>query len=183
MPTGCSNTPEKTRAKRQAVRKGKTYEEIYGVKKAEEIKQKQSEMRAGYTPTKETKKKMSDSHMGVPKIFSAEHNAKISLAKQGAGNGNYKGGYLDTGKSKKEIYDELFEKQNGVCAICGKVETAKQPRGKGKINKLCIDHNHTTGKIRGLLCHRCNFKLGYFEDIEFTVKAKLYLVEAGLIGK
>ena len=53
-------------------------------------------------------------------------------------------------------YDQMFESQNGVCGICGK------PDITGKY--LYVDHNHETGKVRGLLCHRCNCGLGYFED-------------------
>jgi hypothetical protein len=51
-----------------------------------------------------------------------------------------------------EQYDEMFESQNGVCAICGGVNI------NGK--RLCVDHNHKTNKVRGLLCHSCNFFIG-----------------------
>lgn len=53
-----------------------------------------------------------------------------------------------------EQYDKMLEKQNGVCAICGKPPIHR---------KLAIDHNHKTGKIRGLLCIRCNPMLGWHE--------------------
>jgi len=79
-------------------------------------------------------------------------------------------------KHRNVVYKELFEKQNGVCAICGKEETRKL---NGNICRLCIDHDHKTGEVRGLLCQRCNTKLGHLEDIEFIVKAKLYLEERG----
>lgn len=46
---------------------------------------------------------------------------------------------------------------------------------KGKVKELSVDHDHVTGKIRGLLCHKCNVKLGHIEDIEFVLKAKIYL--------
>lgn len=57
-----------------------------------------------------------------------------------------------------EDYQQLFEKQGGVCAICGGKET--DPR-KGT---FCIDHDHKTKKVRGLLCTSCNIGLGYFKD-------------------
>lgn len=54
-------------------------------------------------------------------------------------------------------YDKLLNKQNNCCAIC-------------KINKnnfkknLCVDHCHITGKVRGLLCTKCNKSIGLFKD-------------------
>lgn len=57
-------------------------------------------------------------------------------------------------KLSKEAYLEMFTAQNGCCAICFKVEQ----------EKLCVDHNHVTNKIRGLLCRGCNRHLGHFQD-------------------
>jgi hypothetical protein len=71
------------------------------------------------------------------------------------------------------VYKELFEKQNGLCAICGKEETHTF---KGKIKQLSIDHDHKTGEVRGLLCNKCNTGLGGFMDnVEFLLKAIQYL--------
>jgi hypothetical protein len=55
-------------------------------------------------------------------------------------------------------YNNLYNKQSGVCAICGREESEIQQKS------LCVDHCHNTGKIRGLLCHSCNVGLGRFED-------------------
>lgn len=69
----------------------------------------------------------------------------------------------------------MFEKQNGVCAICKKPETAKKQSGNG-IKRLSVDHDHTTGAIRGLLCMYCNTALGKFkDDIEILKSAIVYL--------
>ena len=57
-------------------------------------------------------------------------------------------------------YDELHQKQGGVCAICGEKETYKNQRG---VTRLSVDHDHKTGKIRGLLCRGCNIFLGHLE--------------------
>jgi len=74
-------------------------------------------------------------------------------------------------------YKEMFKKQNGVCAICGKPESRKY---KDKIVRLSIDHNHSTGKLRGLLCHRCNVALGLFlENTNFLSNAVRYLEKGG----
>jgi len=68
-------------------------------------------------------------------------------------------------------YQEMLKEQNNSCKICG---TALE---KGKV--LSIDHCHTTGKIRGLLCHHCNTGLGLFKDnIETLQLAIEYLKES-----
>ena len=53
-------------------------------------------------------------------------------------------------------YNEMFQKQQGCCAIC--------EAHQSKLNRrLFVDHNHKTGKIRGLLCMSCNIFLGHLE--------------------
>lgn len=70
-------------------------------------------------------------------------------------------------------YNTKLEKQKGVCAICGKKETMKNSYG---VRNLCIDHNHFTGQIRGLLCSNCNRAIGSIkEDIPALKKAIEYL--------
>ena len=70
-------------------------------------------------------------------------------------------------KMSLEEYNIIFEKQGGICAIC------KKPPGK---KMLSVDHCHTTGKIRGLLCTRCNSMLGFSLDSTATLaSAILYL--------
>jgi hypothetical protein len=58
-----------------------------------------------------------------------------------------------------EGYDNLLMQQNGVCAICGK------PSGVGKRKRLSVDHDHDSGKVRGLLCVGCNTKIGQYEAV------------------
>jgi len=60
---------------------------------------------------------------------------------------------------------ELLEKQHGGCAICGLVV------------KLCVDHNHKTGKVRGLLCPACNRGLGAFRDSTYALRAAVTYLE------
>lgn len=57
-----------------------------------------------------------------------------------------------------EIYEEMLLKQNGVCAIC-----KQKPHGK-----LNIDHDHTNGDVRGLLCGNCNRAIGLLKE-DFTI--------------
>ena len=54
-------------------------------------------------------------------------------------------------------HSEMFEKQNGLCAICEK-------EGDGRWKKLCVDHCHSTGTVRELLCRNCNMVLGQIHD-------------------
>jgi len=60
-----------------------------------------------------------------------------------------------------EQYDEIFETQNGVCAICGQPEIVKNRYGWAR---LSVDHDHKTGEIRGLLCQKCNSALGFVNE-------------------
>lgn len=69
-------------------------------------------------------------------------------------------------------YNRMVENQNNKCKICG----TNEPRGIGGWK---VDHCHTTGKVRGLLCNNCNVGLGYFQDnIEYLEAAIQYLVDA-----
>lgn len=66
-------------------------------------------------------------------------------------------------------YNELFISQNGSCAICNTHQS------KLKVS-LAVDHCHTTGKVRGLLCYNCNSGLGRFKDnTSYLLTAAEYL--------
>lgn len=74
-----------------------------------------------------------------------------------------------------ENYAALQEQQDNRCAICGNQETGLYWRTKN-IKRLCVDHNHETKQIRGLLCTNCNHGLGKFhENPELLEKAIQYL--------
>jgi hypothetical protein len=64
-----------------------------------------------------------------------------------------------------EDYKKIYNEQQGRCAICGNI-----------FKVLCVDHIHSTGKIRGLLCSQCNLALGNArEDIAVLKNAIKYL--------
>jgi len=69
-------------------------------------------------------------------------------------------------------YDEMLEKQNGKCAICNNPDEVED-------RKLAIDHCHTTGRIRGLLCGKCNRGLGFIfkDNPDLLLKAISYFSE------
>ncbi|SEE82427.1 Recombination endonuclease VII [Arthrobacter alpinus] len=69
-----------------------------------------------------------------------------------------------------EIYDAILELQNGCCAICG---TLPEESYKG----LAVDHDHETGRVRGLLCQRCNMSLGLLGDSIDTLSTAISYLE------
>lgn len=56
----------------------------------------------------------------------------------------------------------MLEVQDYACAICGEMED--KLREDGTEQPLSVDHCHVSGRVRGLLCHRCNTALGLFRD-------------------
>lgn len=68
-------------------------------------------------------------------------------------------------------YDALCDKQEHRCAICG----AQKADDSGK--EWNVDHDHKTGKVRGLLCRRCNGGLGWFRDNPVALRAAADYVE------
>lgn len=71
-------------------------------------------------------------------------------------------------------FDALFAKQDGVCAICKRPETRKNQYGPVT---LSVDHCHTSGKVRGLLCVRCNQGIGQFKDNVTALRAAAEYLE------
>lgn len=69
-------------------------------------------------------------------------------------------------------YDSMLRKQNGGCAICNSPES-----GDSRTSNLAVDHCHTTGMVRGLLCAPCNKALGMFRDSPEIIRAAATYVE------
>lgn len=71
-------------------------------------------------------------------------------------------------------YDALLLAQGGLCAICRADTPGIRTRS------FYVDHDHDTGRVRGLLCHRCNSALGYLnDDSALLAKAVHYLETHG----
>lgn len=69
-------------------------------------------------------------------------------------------------------WDALVRKQKDRCAIC----QTSRPGGRGE--RWHIDHDHVTGQVRGLLCHRCNMGVGFFlDDPEILAAAARYVAK------
>lgn len=79
----------------------------------------------------------------------------------------WKGGPFAKYGLSPEQYDAIFAAQGGRCAVCGRPP---------KKNRLSVDHDHRTGRVRGLLCFRCNYGIGWFQDdLERLRKVSTYL--------
>lgn len=63
----------------------------------------------------------------------------------------------------REWYESIFSIQKGLCAIC------HQPSS----DRLCADHDHSTGKMRGLLCQKCNAAIGHFKDSQSIIRSAI----------
>lgn len=72
-----------------------------------------------------------------------------------------------------EDYRKILLVQNGICAGCLNPPTEKR--------RLCVDHDHNTGIVRGLLCHKCNVAIGYGMDSpEILRRLAEYLEKKGV---
>lgn len=71
-------------------------------------------------------------------------------------------------------YIQMLRRQRGRCAICG----SDSPGTGRNAKQFCVDHDHATGKVRALLCHRCNRALGLLnDDLGTVLEAAQYLVQ------
>jgi len=91
---------------------------------------------------------------------------KTDKGKRARSRANYRRGIREYGLTIEQ-YDLMLSEQNNGCAICGNSESNR---------RLCIDHNHITGEVRGLLCTSCNVLVGYLEKNDgLKQKARRYL--------
>jgi hypothetical protein len=112
---------------------------------------KNKESREWYEQNKERKKELSKNYRDIKKNQDLKKSYKITL----------------------DDYNKMLVEQNHSCKIC----FSHQDKLK---RRLCVDHDHTTGKVRGLLCDTCNRSLGLLKDnIEVMKRAVTYL-EASL---
>lgn len=99
-----------------------------------------------------------------------ETNKRRESRKQNFGSypaGRQKGLRMKAHHNNKKIAERLKEEVGNQCSICG---------SEGSEKELVVDHCHTTGYVRGLLCEKCNMALGFFGDtIEGLHKAMEYL--------
>lgn len=111
-------------------------------------------------------------------------------------NAYYRDWYKNSPKSRDRLYqkqygigiadyDAMLADQGGVCAICRRAETSIVRRGVNEdTRRLAVDHDHTTGEVRGLLCADCNRAIGLFcDDAATAFRAGAYLAQSGKVRK
>jgi hypothetical protein len=64
-------------------------------------------------------------------------------------------------------YEEMLSSQNSKCLICGSTDSCHNS------GQFVVDHCHSTGTVRGLLCHHCNLLLGHAKDSTATLQAAI----------
>lgn len=106
----------------------------------------------------------------------SSHCKECDRAKQRA----YESDHADVKRAKNlmanygitpEQYDEMLVRQDFGCAICGKQDNFG--------DRLCVDHCHETGVVRGLLCHACNRAIGLLGDNTNRLKKAIKYLEGG----
>lgn len=157
-------TREEFRAKERA--RGKLYRErnkekvasqhrLYKVKNRAKVYAQQA-MWAAKNPEKR-RAYVAKHRRGLPLLVLRERERKYNLAKYGV---------------TPAAYAELLIAQGGGCAICG-----SPPPRLGRFKHLSVDHDHETGRVRGLLCQNCNIHV--VPAVEYNDNlieaAKLYL--------
>ena len=75
-------------------------------------------------------------------------------------------------------YNAMVDKQENKCAICIQPETRLNSGGTS-VSRLCVDHCHTTNKVRGLLCHSCNVSIGAFHDDPIRMYRAIRYIKQG----
>ena len=128
-----------------------------------------------YSDDRATDKLMSacrDCHMKLTNTYAQTEKGKVVGQRARNKRRKTKGTRQDQLKYRYGItqddYNQKFNEQKGCCAICGKHQSEFKRR-------LCVDHNHKTGNVRGLLCINCNRNLSVLENKQFIEKSKIYL--------
>lgn len=111
--------------------------------------------------------------------------ARAQARKFRAANPAYMRDYMRATRLKKrgltvEQFNQMIAQQDGLCRICQiplEVSATNKP-GASRARQACVDHDHATGRLRAILCTRCNRGVGMFDDDpELMAKAMAYLRE------
>lgn len=97
----------------------------------------------------------------------------------------YKGSWINGYRARQyglspEEFDRILAAQGYACAVCGEEETWKNRHGD--IRPLAVDHDHATGRVRALLCHRCNAAIGLLKEDPVRARAAADYLESHKVG-
>jgi hypothetical protein len=111
---------------------------------------------------------MCNSHYNKARWASGHRSPSVNAAARRRARLKHRYGLTD------EDVDFLIGEQDGNCAICGQPPSDGNTRAHWN-GKLCVDHDHDTGKARGLLCNDCNLAVGYGKSPTILRAAADYL--------
>lgn len=112
---------------------------------------RKEERKLSYVRMRETKPEIWERHVERENLRYAKNKEKIRAKRR-----------LATYGISQEEFEQMLLKQNGVCFICKNKET--KPSNAGGNKNLSVDHCHKTGRVRSLLCQRCNTVVGLLEE-------------------
>lgn len=130
----------------------------YLAHREKKIQKAQEYVAKNRTKTDAYQKEYRDNHKEQTKLYDRERVKKKSRLKMIYG--------ITLGD-----WEKMFDAQEGRCVICGKHQNELS---KG----LVIDHDHITGKVRGLLCHLCNIGIGSLQDDPALLKNAISYLES-----
>lgn len=107
-----------------------------------------------------------------PEVKEAERQRSRDKNPNARANSYYKYRY---GITRDEI-DAMIEAQGSLCAVCRRPESQVVPKS-GKPRRLQVDHDHRTGKPRGMVCQFCNMVLGHVDDSTEHLQAFIAYLE------
>jgi hypothetical protein len=82
-----------------------------------------------------------------------------------------------------EQYNKMLLGQNNCCEMCNITIFEYLEKQNNRIKSFCVDHNHETGQIRGLLCHSCNLLLGKIEKNKNMLNSIIYYIDKYNVSK
>lgn len=155
---------------------------------------KTKEERAAYAQARRDRRKAEGNPIKQPPLSDEQRAAHAAYAREWrrkrkeaglpvSGSYNYEKGQRRRYRSyglTEETYKELYTSQGGCCAICRVplLEVNSPGRAGPRKRNTHIDHCHTTGKTRGILCSGCNLGLGHFQDDPSKLQAAIaYLAQ------
>ena len=107
-------------------------------------------------------------------MFSPQAPSQHYCSNECAAEAEQDGYYRRTYGISREDWESMYHKQNGVCALCLKPGFTMSEHHQAH---LMVDHCHSTGTVRGLLCHNCNRALGLLHDDTAALRRAIDYIE------